>query len=160
VRVALRSFVVTLFFAFIVPGSRAVAGSGDWSVVGIGQQALAPAPVQAEITLVQATNQGDGGVDPRIAKLPKFGDYKTYRFLSRTNVTIQKAPPASTHLPNGRTLQMALKEVKNDRYINQPDGATFLPLVELRATVDVPVYFAGQTYEGGMLIIGIKVLPR
>lgn len=163
--VALPSFVVPLFFALIDPGSRAVAGSGDWSVTGVGQQAPAPAPVQAEVTLVQATNEGDGGVDPRIGKLPKFGDYKAYRFLSRTNVTIQKSPPASTRLPNGRTLQMALKEVKNSRYIidtsiNQPDGATFLPLVELRATVDVPVYFAGQTYEGGMLIIGIKVLPR
>jgi hypothetical protein len=174
VRVALGSFGVALFVGLIIPGSRAFAGSGEpcpadvrlngWSVAGIGQQA-APAPVQAEVTLVLATNQGDGGVDPRIGKLPRFGDYKAYRLLSRTNVTIQKSPPASTRLPNGRTLQMALKEVRDSRYIidtsiNQPDGATFLPLVELRATVDVPVYFAGQTYEGGMLIIGIKVLPR
>ena len=163
-RVAIGSFVVS-FFLTMIPGSRAVAAPAEGSLARVSQQAPAPAPVQAEITLVLATNEGDGGVDPRIGKLPRFGDYKAYRFLSRTNLTIPKTPPASTRLPNGRTLQMALKEVKNGRYIidtsiNQPDGATFLPLVELRATVDVPVYFAGQTYEGGMLIIGIKVLPH
>jgi hypothetical protein len=115
--------------------------------------------------LIHASNEGDGGADPRIGKLPKFGDYKAYRLLSRSTVTIQKSAPASTHLPNGRVLQMNLKDVKSDRYIidtsiNQPDGTTFLPLVEVRATVDVPVFFAGQTYQGGMLIIGIKILPR
>lgn len=133
----------------------------------VGDQAAAPAPapVQAEVMLIHASNDGDGGVDPRIGKLPKFGDYKAYRLLSRSDVSIQKSAAASTRLPNGRVLQMNLKDVKNDRYIidtsiNQPDGTTFLPLVEVRATVGVPVFFAGQTYQGGMLIIGIKILPR
>lgn len=115
--------------------------------------------------LIHATNDGDGGVDPRIGKLPKFGDYKVYRLLSRSDVSIQKSAPASTRLPNGRVLQMNLKDVKNDRYIidtsiNQADGTTFLPLVEVRATTNVPVFFAGQSYQGGMLIIGIKILPK
>jgi hypothetical protein len=127
--------------------------------------ATASGPVQAEVTLVLGTNDGDGGVDPRIGKLPKIGDFKSYRLLSRSNVIIRRALPATTSLPNGRVLQMNLKDIKNDRYvvdtsINQPDGSTFLPLAEWRLTVDVPVFFAGQTYQGGMLIIGIKILPR
>jgi hypothetical protein len=133
----------------------------------VGDQAAtpAPSPVQAEVMLIHATNDGDGGVDPRIGKLPKFGDYKAYRLLSRSDVSIQKSAPASTQLPNGRVLQLNLKDVKNDRYIidtsiNQADGTTFLPLVEVRATLNVPVFFAGQSYQGGMLIIGIKILPK
>jgi hypothetical protein len=148
--------------------SLVLAGVPGWAApsrASVGDQAPAPTPVQAEVMLIHASNEGDAGVDPRIGKLPKLGDYRAYRLLSRSNVTIQKAAPASTRLPNGRVLQMNLKDVKNDRYIidtsiNQPDGTTFLPLVEVRATVDVPVFFAGQTYQGGMLIVGIKILPR
>jgi hypothetical protein len=141
--------------------------SGSHGADAIGDQTPPPAPasVEAEVTLVHATNEADGGVDPRIGKLPKLGDYKSYRLLSRSNVSMRKAAPATTALPNGRILKMNLKDAKDNRFvidtsINQADGTTFLPLVEVRATVDVPVFFAGQNYQGGMLIIGIKVLPR
>jgi hypothetical protein len=156
------------FWAFL-GFSLVLALAPGWAIaapVSVGDQAPAvAAPVQAEVMLVQASNEGDGGVDPRIGKLPKFGDFKTYRLLSRSNVTIQKAAPATTHLPNGRVLKINLKDVKDSRYIidaniTQADGTTFLPLVEVRATPDVPVFFAGQTYQGGMLIVGIKILPR
>jgi hypothetical protein len=124
----------------------------------------APAPVQAEVTLIHATSDADGGVDPRIGKLPNLGNYKSYRLLSRTNVAIKKAVPTTTTLPNGRVLQISLKDVKDNRFIidtsiNQPGGTAFLPLLEVRAAVDVPVFIAGQTYQGGMLIIAIKILP-
>jgi hypothetical protein len=127
--------------------------------------APASAPVEAEVTLVHATNDSDGGVDPRIGKLPKLGDFKSYRLLARSNVSMRKAVPATMTLPNGRILKMNLKEAKDNRFvidtsINDSDGTTFLPLVEVRATVAVPVFLAGQSYQGGMLIIGIKVLPR
>jgi hypothetical protein len=150
--------------ALVAPSAPAWNGASQAAVADRTQAPAPTAPVQAEVMLIHASNQ-EGGIDPRIGKMPKFGDYKSYRLLSRSNVVLQKAAPAATRLPNGRVLQISLKDVQNSRYtidtsIQQADGSAFLPLVEVKATVDVPVFFAGQTYEGGMLVIGIKVLPR
>jgi hypothetical protein len=119
-----------------------------------------PAAVDAEVTLIHASNNADGGIDPRIGKLPNIGSYKSYQLLSQSNMTIKKAPTTTT-LPNGRVLQISLKDVKDKQYIidtsiNQPGGTAFLPLLEVRASTGVPVFIAGQTYQGGMLIIAIK----
>jgi hypothetical protein len=130
------------------------------------QQGAAPAqPIEAEVSVIHATNDPDGGIDPNIGKLPNLGNYKSYRLLQRAKVTIKKGTPATTTLPNSRILQITLKDVKEPQFIidtsiNQPGGTAFLPLLEVRATVGAPVYIAGQSYQGGMLIIGIKILPR
>jgi hypothetical protein len=132
----------------------------------VTQQPAPPsAPVQAEVTVIHATNDPDGGVDPRIGKVPNLGNYKSYKLLSRSNVAIKMGAPSTTTLPNQRTLQLTLKDVKGNQYIidtsiNQPGGTAFLPLLEVRAAVDVPVFIAGQNYQNGMLIIGIKILPH
>jgi hypothetical protein len=130
------------------------------------EQGAAPAqPVEAEVSVIHATNDPDGGIDPNIGKLPNLGNYKSYRLLQRAKVTIKKGAPATTTLPNQRILQITLKDVKEPQFIidtsiNQPGGTAFLPLLEVRATVGAPVFIAGQSYQGGMLIIGIKILPR
>jgi hypothetical protein len=132
----------------------------------VHQQPAPPAaPVQAEVTVIHATNDLDGGVDPRIGKVPNLGNYKSYKLLSRSSVVIKLGSPTTTTLPNQRTLQLSLKDVKGNQFIidtsiNQPGGTAFLPLLEVRAAVDVPVFIAGQTYQNGMLIIGIKILPH
>ena len=148
----------------------AVAASHGGSQRFAADQAPAPAPppapaaVDAEITLIHASNNIDAGVDPRIGKIPNIGSYKSYQLLSQSNMTIKKAPTTTT-LPNGRILQISLKDVKDKQYIidtsiNQPGGTAFLPLLEVRASVGVPVFIAGQSYQGGMLIIAIKILPK
>jgi hypothetical protein len=126
-------------------------------------QAPPPAPVavDAEVTVIHASNNADAGIDPRIGKIPNLGSYKSYQLLSQSNMTIKKAPTTTT-LPNGRILQISLKDVKDKQYIidtsiNQPGGTAFLPLLEVRASVGVPVFIAGQSYQGGMLIIAIKI---
>ena len=129
------------------------------------QPAPPVAAVQAEVTVIHATNDPDGGVDPRIGKVPNLGNYKSYTLLSRSSVAIKMGAPSTTTLPNQRTLQLTLKDVKGNQFIidtsiNQPGGTAFLPLLEVRAAVDVPVFIAGQNYQNGMLIIGIKVLPH
>jgi hypothetical protein len=151
--------------ASITPRSAAAAsqrGSRDQ----VADQAAPPAPaaVDTEITLIHASNNVDGGIDPRIGKLPNIGSYKSYQLLSQSNMTIKKAPTTTT-LPNGRILQISLKDVKDKQYIidtsiNQPGGTAFLPLLEVRASTGVPVFIAGQSYQGGMLIIAIKILPK
>jgi hypothetical protein len=129
------------------------------------QPAPAAAAVDAEVSFIHATNDADGGIDPNIGKLPNVGSYKSYRLLQRAKVSIRKGSPTTTTLPNGRILQITLKDVKEPQFIidtsiNQPGGTAFLPLLEVRATVGAPVFIAGQSYQGGMLIIGIKILPR
>jgi hypothetical protein len=145
-----------------VPASAASHGHPNDE---LADQAAAPLPavVDAEITLIHASNDADAGVDPRIGRLPNIGSYKSYQLLSQSNMTIKKVPTTTT-LPNGRILQISLKDVKDKQYIidtsiNQPGGTAFLPLLEVRASVGVPVFIAGQSYHGGMLIIAIKI-PR
>jgi hypothetical protein len=155
--------------ASIAPGPVSAA-TGGHSRSALADQGPAPAPapapaaVDAEITLIHATNNADAGIDPRIGKLPNIGSYKSYQLLSQSHMTIKKAPTTMT-LPNGRVLQISLKDVKDKQYIidtsiNQPGGTAFLPLLEVRASVGVPVFIAGQSYQGGMLIIAIKILPK
>ena len=145
----------------------AVAASHARPLGIVADQAPPPAPapapvaVDAEITLIHASNNTDGGIDPRIGKIPNIGSYKSYQLLSQSNLTIKKAPTTTT-LPNGRILQISLKDVKDKQYIidtsiNQPGGTAFFPLLEVRASVGVPVFIAGQSYQGGMLIIAIKI---
>jgi hypothetical protein len=144
----------------------AVAASWGSSTRAVADQPAAPVPaaVDAEVTLIHASNNVDAGIDPRIGKLPNIGSYKSYQLLSQSNMTIKKAPTTTT-LPNGRILQISLKDTKDKQYIidtsiNQPGGTAFLPLLEVRASVGVPVFIAGQSYQGGMLIIAIKILPK
>ena len=151
--------------AFSPTGVASVAPGVASPFVADQPGAVVPAAVDAEVLLIHATNDADAGVDPRVGKIPKLGEYKSYKVLSRTNVSLKKSAPTATSLPNGRTLQISLKDVKDGRFvidtsINQPGGSTFLPLLEVRASVDVPVYIAGQSYQGGMLIIAIKILPH
>ena|SRR5258706_660601 len=150
----------------LLASSPRVQASPTSPPANVRQQPAPPAaPVQAEVTVIHATNDADGGIDPRIGKVPNLGNYKSYKLLSRTSVPIKMGLPSTTTLPNQRTLQLSLKDVKGNQFIidtsiNQPGGTAFLPLLEVRAAVDVSVFIAGQTYQNGMLIIGIKVLPR
>ena len=157
-------FAALAGFAPMTPAA-AIASQGHPKGISVDPApAPAPAAVDAEVTLIHASNNADGGIDPRIGKLPNIGSYKSYQLLSQSNMTIKKAPTTTT-LPNGRILQISLKDVKDKQYIidtsiNQPGGTAFLPLLEVRAAVGVPVFIAGQTYQGGMLIIAIKILPK
>jgi hypothetical protein len=163
---SMKSTAVLVSAALAAFGSTSAHAAPTPSEPAQVQQGAAPAqPVEAEVSVIHATNDPDGGIDPNIGKLPNIGNYKSYRLLQRTKVSIKKGSPATTTLPNARILQITLKDVKEPQYIidtsiNQPGGATFLPLLEVRATVGAPVYIAGQSYQGGMLIIGIKILPR
>jgi hypothetical protein len=161
-----RSTAALLSTALAVLGCTSLALAAP-APTGAGsiQQGAAAQPVEAEVSVIHATNDPDGGIDPNIGKLPNLGNYKSYRLLQRAKVTIKKGAPATTTLPNARILQITLKDVKEPQYIidtsiNQPGGSAFLPLLEVRATVGAPVFIAGQSYQGGMLIIGIKILPR
>jgi hypothetical protein len=127
--------------------------------------------VPAQVMVLHATNT-DGGIDPQIGSLPElkkppFSAYNTYKLVARNDVTLTTAQPASTRLPNNRVLRTSLLNVlPNKRYristsISQPhpDAGTqnFLPLLEVTAKSGETFFVAGQSYQGGVLVVGIKV---
>jgi hypothetical protein len=159
-----RAWWMAMVVLALGPAAYAAPSPSEGAVAQ--QTAPAPVVVDAEVSVIHATNDADGGIDPSIGKLPNLGNYKSYRLLQRTRVSIRKpSAPTTTTLPNQRVLAISLKDVKDNQFIidtsiNQPGGTAFLPLLEVRATVNVPVFIAGQSYQGGMLIIAIKILPR
>ncbi len=138
-------------------------------------QAPAAACVNAEIIVLHGTNDGTG-IDAKIGKIPElskppFSSYNSYKLLDRPKVNICKGKEQKVKLPNERDLAVMLKDIlapkKKDeatRYvvsmsINKPGGNTFLPLLEVNAKASEWFFVAGQSYKGGMLAFGVKVLP-
>jgi hypothetical protein len=134
---------------------------------GAGQPAT---QANVEVMVLHATNSDAGAsIDPAIGKLPAlkqppFSSFNTYRLVSRTPLSVSKAAPTTTKLPNDRVLQITLRDIlASSRYriatsINQPGGTTFLPLLEVTTPAGEPFFVAGQSYKGGMLVIGITVV--
>jgi hypothetical protein len=128
--------------------------------------------VPAQIMVLHATNSG-GGIDPELQHLtqlqkPPFSAYDTYRLLHRHAIALRLQQPDATQLPNGRTLRTVLKAVlPEDRFrvaasISRPprDGdkeGGYLPLLEVTAKSGEPFFVAGQSFRGGILVVGIQV---
>ena len=154
----------------------ATAGTG---IVVLGSDA-GPAQrveVPAEILVLHATNSG-GGIDPELQHLrqlrkPPFSAYDTYRLERRYAITLVQKVSNDTELPNRRVLRTVLKAVlPEDRFqvaasISHPkrkdkdkdkdkDGG-YLPLLEVTAKRGEPFFVAGQSYRGGILVVGIQV---
>ncbi|MCU0693044.1 MAG: hypothetical protein MUF54_16745 [Polyangiaceae bacterium] len=145
------------------------------SATGLAADAGARKPVEipGEVMVLHATNT-DGGIDPDLQRLPQlrkppFSAYNTYRLVSRHAVVLGTArPDSTTTLPNGRVLKTTLKAVLPDaRYrvaasISRPksdkdDEGSFLPLLEVTARKGETFFVAGQSYRGGILVVGIRV---
>lgn len=131
--------------------------------------------VNAELIVLHGTNDGTG-IDPKIGKIPElskppFSSYNSYKLLDRPKLNVCKGKEVKVKLPNERELAVSLKDIvaakkKDDvtRYvmsmsINKPGGNTFLPLLEVNAKAGEWFFVAGQSYKGGMLAFGLKVLP-
>jgi len=135
----------------------------------------APNALNAEIIVLHATNDGSG-IDPKIGKMPELGkppfsSYNSYKLLDRSKQGVAKGNSSKISLPNGGTLMVSLKDIiaaksKDDtkRFvinasIQKPGGNNFLPLLEVNAKPGETFFVAGQSYKGGVLVIGIKVNP-
>jgi hypothetical protein len=163
----------------IVMAALGLGGAADWPreahAAGPAQAASADAgvtKVPVTVMVLHATNT-DGGIDPQIGSLPElkkppFSSYNTYKLIARNEIELTQAQPATTMLPNKRELRTALTGVleNNQRYristsISQPhqDAGTkrFLPLLEVTAKSGETFFVAGQSYQGGVLVVGIKV---
>lgn len=133
----------------------------------------APAPSHAtvEVMVLHATQQpGAGSIDPQIGNLPQlkkppFSAYNTYKLLDRKALPLDKGKPVTYGMVNKRTLQITLEDVMADRRyrvaaaINQPGGGAYLKLLEVTAAANETFFVAGQSYQGGILVIGFTMKP-
>lgn len=128
-------------------------------------------PVTCEVMVLHATQQpGPGSIDPSIGNMPQltkppFSAYNTYKLLGKASLPLDKGKPQTHTLPNSRILQVTLQEVTADnRYkvaaaINQPNGKDFLRLLEVTAAPNETFFVAGQSYQNGILVIGMRMVP-
>jgi hypothetical protein len=128
-------------------------------------------PVTCEVMVLHATQQpGAGSIDPSIGNMPQltkppFSAYNTYKLLGKASLPLEKGKAQTHTLPNNRVLQVTLSDITNDkRYkvaaaINQPNGKDFLRLLEVTAAPNETFFVAGQSYQNGILVIGMRIVP-
>lgn len=129
---------------------------------------------RAEIIVLHATNDKKG-IDPKIGKLPElakppFSSYDSYKLLDRAEIDLTKGKADRRKLPDDGQLEVTLNDItqpakKGDpaRYgvgatILKPGGKTFLPGVTVTAKKGEIFFVAGQKYDKGILVIGIRML--
>lgn len=128
------------------------------------------ANVPAEVLVVLAKEE-EGEIDPALKKLtalrrPPFNSFRSMKVLSRPKLTLTPSKDAIVSLPNGRRLKLTLLRVMPDgRYkvraaINRPNKSDYLPLLQVVASAGDPFFVAGQSYQGGTLVVGVTVDPK
>jgi hypothetical protein len=126
--------------------------------------------VPAEVLVVLA-KEDEGKIDPALKNLtalrrPPFNSFRSMQILSRPKLTLTPGKDAFVSLPNGRRLKLTLLRVMPDgRYkvraaINRPNKSDYLPLLQVVASAGDPFFVAGQSYQGGTLVVGVTVDPK
>lgn len=108
-------------------------------------------------------------IDPRIGDLPQlrqepFSLYDRFSLLGRERLPLRKAEPRSLTLPNSRVLVTELMDVlpqdvfRVQSSITTAGGKELLARVEVKARRDKPFIVAGQSYDGGILVLVLRVV--
>ena len=120
-----------------------------------------------EVLVLLATGE-EGSVDPSLGKLralkhAPFNEYKTIKLLSKNTVTLPMDQPVEVDLPKRRKLVLRLVaklpdgRAKVQLSISRANQKDYLPLLHVISSADEPFFVAGQKFEGGTLVIGVRV---
>ena len=126
----------------------------------------ADAPVKGEVLVILA-KQAAGEYDPKLKKLaalqkPPFDGFKSMAILSTTGIELDANKDVTVPLPNGRTLTLKLLErLADGRHkvqvsISKPGKDEPPTSMTVIASAE-PFFVAGQSHEGGTLVIGVRV---
>ena len=148
----------------------ASAASAQSSSLARSDRSASTASVPAEVLVVLAKEE-PGNIDPQLKKLtalrrPPFNSFRSMKILSRPKLKLTPGKDALVSLPNGRRMKLTLLRVMPDgRYkvraaINRPNKSDYLPLLQVVASAGDPFFVAGQTYQGGTLVVGVIVDPK
>lgn len=150
---SLLNFLKACVMAFLIAAPARTALAAD-------------ATVKGQVLVILAKEEA-GPVDDQLKKLQAlqkapFNAYKSMQVLSTHDVEVGADKAALVELPNGRTLQLKLLERMSDgRHkvqvsINRPGKSDYLPLLTVIVSSE-PFFVAGQSYQGGTLVIGVRV---
>ena len=123
--------------------------------------------VVGEVLVLLATGE-EGSVDPSLSKLralkhAPFNEYKTIKLLSKSTVPLPLDQPVEVDLPKHRKLVLRLVSrlpdgrAKVQLSIRRANQKAYLPLLDVIASSGEPFFVAGQKFEGGTLVIGVRV---
>jgi hypothetical protein len=142
-------------------------------------QEPAKAEAQADVLVLHATNS-KRGIDRRIRELPyklpqleqpPLSSYDSYDLLDNKQLGLGKDLVRELELPGKRTLKVRLEEIvqpkkpkAKPRYvlqasISEAGGKDVIPQVKVSAEQEEVFFMAGPAHKGGILVIGIRVLP-
>ena len=132
-------------------------------------QSPAEDTLHVELLVLHATNDGKG-IDKGLEDMPElkrppFSSYNSYKVLKREKVALKMGSSDKRKLPNDRQLLMSYKAKKEQKHtisvaIQKPNGGEdYLPLLEVNGRKGERFFVAGQAYQGGILVIGLKLLP-
>ena len=83
--------------------------------------------------------------------------------LSSPRIRLRVGEPEEVELPNGRRVRLVLREVTSaGRFrlqvsINRPGQQDYLPEMSVVASPGDPFFIAGQSFQAGTLVIGIRL---
>jgi hypothetical protein len=132
----------------------------------------AAAPAAATTTpgevLVILAGDEEGPIDPdlstvRALQVKPFNGYKSFKILAREGLKLLPGQAEEIALPASRKLRITLLERRKDgRFkvqvsINRPNKTDYLPLLEVAAKPGERFFVAGQKYQGGTILIGVRV---
>jgi len=157
---------IALSLGALLPATGAMAQSSSLTRSDRATTANVPAEV-----LVVLAKEDEGKIDPALKNLtalrrPPFNSFRSMQILSRPKLTLTPGKDAYVSLPNGRRLKLTLLRVMPDgRYkvraaINRPNKSDYLPLLQVVASAGDPFFVAGQSYQGGTLVVGVTVDPK
>ncbi len=149
-----------------------------------------PAPVpqtaNVEVMILHATNVAGKPtqIDPKVdegkpatpvenlpshkLKGPGLNSYNNYLFKDRKKLLLAKGTPQHVVLPNGRTLEVSVVNVVQDRNerrvtvaasISPPSGDRYMKLIEFTAGVHQSVFVGGIAFPTGSLVVALTVEP-
>lgn len=127
-------------------------------------------PLNGEV-LVLLASEKEGTIDPSLSQLralkhPPFNGFKSMKIMSRSSVALLTDEPVAIELPKKRWLVLTLVQrladgrAKVQLSINKPNQKDYLPMLNVVISAGEPFFVAGQKFEGGTLVVGVRVGER
>jgi len=143
---------------------------GLWAATAVRADDKPNAPLLGEV-LVLLASESEGPIEPSLSHLralkhPPFNGFKSMKIMSRSGVQLIEDRPVEVDLPNGRKVHLTLLgrlpdgRAKVQVSINRPNEKDYLPLLQVKASYGEHFFVAGQKFEGGTLVIGVRVGER
>lgn len=144
--------------------SLVVGALGFLGQVGPADAQPAASP-KAEVMVIHATKCDKKSVDPQIGDAPPSLGFDCLKLLEKKTLPLTQGQGSTMPLPNGRTFQLLYTGKQDNRYkvtasISPADGGQgFVKLADITADPGKPFNVGGFTYQNGVLVLTVRIVP-